>query len=111
MYDIALTESCFPAQRDEPVLETTVGGVLREQAARNPDAAVVLLDQFTPENMLRTLADYKCTIGFCAPTCYNMMMRLDEGGKFDISNLRIGVSAGETLHVNTTTAMGHAAGH
>lgn len=60
-------------------------------------AAVVLLDQFTPENMLRTLADYKCTIGFCAPTCYNMMMRLDEGGKFDISNLRIGVSAGETL--------------
>ena len=60
-------------------------------------AAVALLDQFTPENMLRTLADYKCTIGFCAPTCYNMMMRLDEGGKYDISNLRIGVSAGETL--------------
>lgn len=60
-------------------------------------AAVALLDQFTPENMLRTLSDYKCTIGFCAPTCYNMMMRLDEGGKYDISKLRIGVSAGETL--------------
>ncbi len=60
-------------------------------------ASVVLLDQFTPENMLKTLANYKCTIGFCAPTCYNMMMRLDEGGKYDLSNLRIGVSAGETL--------------
>lgn len=60
-------------------------------------ASVVLLDQFTPENMLKTLSDYKCTISFCAPTCYNMMMRLDVDGKYDLSNLRIGVSAGETL--------------
>jgi 2-aminobenzoate-CoA ligase len=60
-------------------------------------ASVALLDQFTPENMLKTLVRYKCTIGFCAPTCYNMMMRLDEKGDFDLSNLRLGVSAGETL--------------
>jgi 2-aminobenzoate-CoA ligase len=60
-------------------------------------ASVVLLDQFTPENMLKTLSDYKCTISFCAPTCYNMMMRLDVDGKYDLSNLRLGVSAGETL--------------
>ncbi|MEI8134692.1 MAG: benzoate-CoA ligase family protein [bacterium] len=60
-------------------------------------ASVVLLDQFTPENMLKTLVNYKCTIGFCAPTCYNMMMRLDEQGEYDLSNLRLGVSAGETL--------------
>jgi len=60
-------------------------------------ASVALLDQFTPENMLKTLVNYKCTIGFCAPTCYNMMMRLDEKGEYDLSNLRLGVSAGETL--------------
>lgn len=60
-------------------------------------SAVALLDQFTPENMLKTLVNYKCTIGFCAPTCYNMMMRLDEKGEYDLSNLRLGVSAGETL--------------
>jgi 2-aminobenzoate-CoA ligase len=60
-------------------------------------ASVVLLDQFTPENMLKTLVNYKCTIGFCAPTCYNMMMRLDENGDYDLSHLRLGVSAGETL--------------
>jgi 2-aminobenzoate-CoA ligase len=60
-------------------------------------ASVVLLDQFTPENMLKTLVNYKCTIGFCAPTCYNMMMRLDEKGEYDLSHLRLGVSAGETL--------------
>ncbi len=60
-------------------------------------ASVALLDQFTPENMLNTLVKYKATVAFCAPTCYNMMMRLDEQGTYDLSNLRIGVSAGETL--------------
>ncbi len=60
-------------------------------------ASVALIDQFTPENMLKTIANYKATISFCAPTCYNMMMRLDEKGEYDLSNLRLGVSAGETL--------------
>jgi 2-aminobenzoate-CoA ligase len=60
-------------------------------------ASVALLDQFTPENMLKTIANYKATVSFCAPTCYNMMMRLDENGQYDLSNLRLGVSAGETL--------------
>jgi 2-aminobenzoate-CoA ligase len=60
-------------------------------------ASVALLDQFTPENMLKILVNYNCTISFCAPTCYNMMMRLDEKGDYDLSNLRLGVSAGETL--------------
>src|SRR5579883_378775 len=60
-------------------------------------ASVALLDQFTPENMLKTIVNYKCTISFCAPTCYKLMMRLDENGEYDLSNLRLGVSAGETL--------------
>ncbi len=60
-------------------------------------ASVVLLDQFTPENMLKTIARYKATIAFCAPTCYKLMMRLDENNDYDLSHLRIGVSAGETL--------------
>lgn len=60
-------------------------------------ASVALLDQFTPENMLNTLVKYKATIAFCAPTCYNMMMRIDEGGIYDLGSLRVGVSAGETL--------------
>jgi fatty-acyl-CoA synthase len=38
MYDIQLDRSYFPAQRDLPILETTVGGVLREQVAKTPDA-------------------------------------------------------------------------
>ena len=60
-------------------------------------ASTVLLDQFSPENMLKTLVNYKCTLSFCAPTCYTMMMRLDANNEYDLSNLRLGVSAGETL--------------
>lgn len=42
MYDIRLDTSYFPAQRDLPVLETTVGGVLREQAAKTPGAEALM---------------------------------------------------------------------
>jgi fatty-acyl-CoA synthase len=42
MYDVALASSYFPAQRDLPVIETTVGGVLREQAATTPDASALI---------------------------------------------------------------------
>jgi len=36
MYRVQLTESYFPAQTDDVILETTVGGVLRTQAAKTP---------------------------------------------------------------------------
>ena len=42
MYDIAIRESYFPAQHDLAVLETTVGGVLREQAAKTPAAPALI---------------------------------------------------------------------
>jgi len=38
MYKVTLTESYFPAQNDDDVLETTVGGALREQARLTPNA-------------------------------------------------------------------------
>lgn len=42
MYQVKLTDSYFPAQPDEDVLETTVGGVLRTQAAKTPDAGALV---------------------------------------------------------------------
>lgn len=38
MYTLHLTESCCPAQTDEPLHDTTVGDVLRAAAAKWPDA-------------------------------------------------------------------------
>jgi fatty-acyl-CoA synthase len=42
LYSVDLKEAWFPAQRNEPVLETTVGGVLRAQAEATPDAGALL---------------------------------------------------------------------
>ncbi len=42
MYEVALNEAYFPAQRDIDVREITVGGLLREMAARRPDAEALV---------------------------------------------------------------------
>ena len=42
MYVVALTEAYFPAQRDIDIREITVGGLLREMAARRPDAEALV---------------------------------------------------------------------
>lgn len=42
MYKVELTQSYFPAQDDGRVLPTTVGGVLREQALKTPDAVALV---------------------------------------------------------------------
>ncbi|MBI1340474.1 AMP-binding protein [bacterium] len=42
MYKIRLTESYFPAQQEEAILPTTVGGVLGSSASRTPDALALI---------------------------------------------------------------------
>lgn len=42
MYQVELTQAYFPAQADDEVLETTVGGVLRAQAAATPGAEALV---------------------------------------------------------------------
>lgn len=42
MYDVALESSYFPAQLDLPVLETTVGNVLRQRSAASPAAPALI---------------------------------------------------------------------
>lgn len=44
MYQVQLTESWFPAQTDDVVLDTTVGGILRERAALSPNAEALVED-------------------------------------------------------------------
>jgi fatty-acyl-CoA synthase len=42
MYQVSLQESFFPAQCDDPVRDTTVGGILRDAAAERPDAEALV---------------------------------------------------------------------
>ncbi|HWF01238.1 MAG TPA: AMP-binding protein [Caulobacteraceae bacterium] len=39
---VHLDQACFPARTDEPVLESTVGGVLRARAQASPDAEALI---------------------------------------------------------------------
>ncbi len=42
MYDVTLYKSCFPAQTDLEIWETSVGDLLREVAARDPAAPALV---------------------------------------------------------------------
>ncbi|HEV7671261.1 MAG TPA: benzoate-CoA ligase family protein [Thermoanaerobaculia bacterium] len=58
-------------------------------------ASTVLLERATPDELLPAIARHRATICFTAPTAYRVM--LGKLAEHDISCLRIGVSAGETL--------------
>jgi 2-aminobenzoate-CoA ligase len=58
-------------------------------------AATVLLEKAPPEELLPAIERYRATICFTAPTAYRAM--LSKLPEYDVSSLRKGVSAGETL--------------
>jgi 2-aminobenzoate-CoA ligase len=62
-------------------------------------ASTVLLEKAPPDELLPAIARYRATICFTAPTAYRAMLAkiVAKTGEHDISSLRKGVSAGETL--------------
>jgi 2-aminobenzoate-CoA ligase len=71
-------------------------------------AATVLLEQLTPASMLAAIKDYRATISWSTPLFYRQMAEI--AGKFDLSTLRLSVSAGEALPVSTRTMWREATG-
>jgi 2-aminobenzoate-CoA ligase len=61
-------------------------------------SATVLLDQFTPERMLQTVSSERITVLFCAATTYRLLLQVPGlAQRFDLSSLRLCISAGEPL--------------
>jgi len=59
-------------------------------------AAATLLENASPDQLIKIIERYQATVCFTAPTAYNVMLRaMDEGA--DLSSLRAAVSAGESL--------------
>ena len=58
-------------------------------------ACSLLLEQATPPNLVKAIAEYKPTVCFTAPTAYRAMCGML--AEHDVSSLRKCVSAGETL--------------
>ncbi|MGH7319671.1 MAG: acyl-CoA synthetase [Candidatus Rokuibacteriota bacterium] len=65
-------------------------------------ASTVLSGPFEPEKMLEAIQRYRISVVFCAPTSYRLMLQVPELEKrFDLSSLRLGVSAAEPLPAAT----------
>ena len=62
-------------------------------------ASTILLEKHTPETLLDTMASYRATQCYTAPTFYRQMASLAHA--FDLSSLRHPVSAGEPLPEST----------
>ena len=68
MYEVTLTEAYFPAQRDIDVREITVGGLLRETAARRAEALPTRLtdDRFSASARSgRSIFGFPVVMGDC----------------------------------------------
>jgi 2-aminobenzoate-CoA ligase len=71
-------------------------------------ASTLMLEKAPPEALLQGIQEHKATVCFTAPTAYRAM--LASVGKYDISSLRICVSAGEHLPKSTWEAWHKATG-
>lgn len=60
-------------------------------------SAVLYTGRPNPEKILEIVSQYKVTVLFAAPTHYNAMLRYAGLEKYDLSSLRVCVSAGEAL--------------
>jgi len=65
-------------------------------------ASSALLEQAAPPNLLAGIESYRATVTVTSPTAYRAMLK--QARDFDLSSLRKGLSAGETLPASTFNA-------
>ena len=71
-------------------------------------ASSVMVERFGPDTMLETIARHRCTGIYTAPTAYRAM--LAKVGDYDLSSLKVCISAGEHLPRATWEAWHEATG-
>jgi 2-aminobenzoate-CoA ligase len=71
-------------------------------------ASTALIEKTTPADLLAGIQTYRATVTVTSPTAYRAMLKQAAG--FDLSSLRTGMSAGETLPGATFTAWLEATG-
>jgi benzoate-CoA ligase len=58
---------------------------------------VLLKGRPTPETILQTIARFRPSLFFTVPTLYNLILNHPEAGRYDLSSIRLCVSAAEPL--------------
>ena len=71
-------------------------------------ASTVLIEKSSPDILLQTIQDYHATISFTVPTVYRQMT--PRAAAFDLSTLRLCISAGEPLPETTRDGWRRATG-
>ncbi len=71
-------------------------------------ACTLLVEKYTPYTLLQTIARYRATILFTAPTMYRQLAPIAQG--YDLASLKTCVSAGEALPDSTRQAFKQATG-
>ena len=71
-------------------------------------ASTALLEQATPPHLLAGIRQFRATVTVTSPTAYRAMLK--DAKQFDLSSLRKGLSAGETLPAATFDAWYEATG-
>ncbi|MDH4192508.1 MAG: AMP-binding protein, partial [Betaproteobacteria bacterium] len=116
--DLIATSDCFPRscvglRADDVVCGTPplaftfgLGGELLFPL--RVGASAVLVERLTPETLLQTIAQFRATVCYTAPTMYRALVPI--AGQFDLSSLRACVSAGEALPDATRQAFKQATG-
>jgi 2-aminobenzoate-CoA ligase len=116
--DLIATSDCFPRscvglREDDIVCGTPplaftfgLGGLLLFPL--RVGASTLLMEKLSPEALLETIARFRATVCFTAPTMYRALAPLAR--HYDLSSLRACVSAGEALPDATRQAFKQAAG-
>ncbi len=77
-----------------PVPFSHVYGVIGIYAALMRSATLATEERYSPESSLSYIADIRATVYFGVATMYLREMRVNDGDKWDLSSLRIGLVAG-----------------
>ncbi len=88
-----------------PLYHTAV--LVFSSSALHMGHAVVLMDKWQPEEMLRLIARYRVTHSHMVPTQFHRLLKLPEGvrGEYDVSSLRAMIHAAAPCPVETKWKM------
>ncbi|MDD5017203.1 MAG: AMP-binding protein [Eubacteriales bacterium] len=81
------------------------GCVLGVMASVTNDTAMVIVDHFNPERVMRAVADEKCTAVHGVPTMFIAMLENKDFDTYDFSSLRTGIMAGSPCPVEVMKAV------
>lgn len=87
------------------------GLVVALHGALNAGATAVLLPKFTPQAVLATLVERKCTVFMAVPTIHKRLVDFPGAARYDLSHMRLLTSGSDRLPDDLFLKFQHTFGH